>query len=361
MSCDAREPIIITIEEPDVNLVMATFDSIQVWRSVNGPTGTFTEVSDQNTRPRLVTDKTVYTFTDTSGAQGFYYKFRYYNSVTQATDAFSEAERGAPDPALQIITIEELKDLYLFGVDLTRDDGTPYSNSMFAHYIRSAVDWLEKKLMIPILPKRFVEECHDYYREDYSHYIWVKLLTSPVIGVEEVKLVLPGEQVVKVFERDWLHLQRFDGQLQMVPGTGTAGTILLGASGAWLPLIYGNNKFIPDCFRVTYEAGFGVPSNPNSVSRPDPELDTFPVNIKHCVGMIASLGPFNIAGDMIAGAGIASQSIGIDGLSQSVSTTSSATNAGYGARIIQYQKDLKDMIPALQRYYGKTGSKMVIV
>jgi hypothetical protein len=69
------------------------------------------------------------------------------------------------------------------------------------------------------------------------------------------------------------------------------------------------------------------------------------------VGMIASMGPFNIAGDMIAGAGIASQSIGIDGLSQSVSTTSSATNAGYGARIIQYQKDVKDQIKHLQNYY----------
>jgi hypothetical protein len=360
MSCDTREPITIDIEVADVNLVMVTFDAIQVWRSTNGPTGTFQEVTDQSTRPRLVADKTLYSFVDPNGSQGFYYKFRYYNTVTLAEDTFSSAERGAPDPALQVLSIEELKDFYLFGVDLTRDDGTPYSNALFAHYIRSAVDWLEKKVQIPILPRRYVEECHDYYREDYNKYIWLKLLNAPVIGVEEVKLVLPGEQVIKVFERDWLHLERFDGQLQMVPGTGTAGTILLGASGAWLPLIYGNNKFIPDCFRVTYEAGFGRPSNPNSVSRPDPELDGFPANIKHCIGMIASLGPFNIAGDMIAGAGIASQSIGIDGLSQSVSTTSSATNAGYGARIIQYQKDLKDMIPSLQRYYGKLGAKMVV-
>lgn len=361
MSCDSREPIIIDIAVPDVNDVMATFDAIQVWRSTNGPTGTYQEATDQNTRPRLVTNRTEYRFTDANGAQPFYYKFRYYNSITQASDAFSSPERGAPEPALQVISIEELKDLYLFGVDLTRDDGTPYSNAMFTHYIKSAVDWLEKQLQLPIIPRRYVEECHDYYQPDYNKYIWLKLLNSPVMGVEECKLVLPGEQVVKVFEQNWLHLERFDGQLQMVPGTGTAGTILLGASGAWLPFIYGNNKFIPDAFRVTYEAGFGRPSNPNAVGRPDPELDYFPSNIKHCVGMIASLGPFNVAGDMIAGAGIASQSIGIDGLSQSVSTTSSATNAGYGARIIQYQKDIKAMVPALQRYYGKSGAKLTVV
>lgn len=361
MSCDSREPILISIDEPDVNQVLLAFDSIQVHRSTTGPLGSYAEVSDVSTRPRLVTDKTNYVFTDANGAQSFYYKFRYFNAVTQAVDAFSSPERGAPEPALQIISIDELKELYLFGVDLTNDQGTPYPNSIFGHYIRSAVDWIEKELQLPIIPRRYVEECHDFYKDDYDKYIWLHLLNSPVIGVEEVKLVLPGEQVVKVFEREWLHLQRFDGQLQLVPGTGTAGTILLGASGAWLPLIYGNNKFIPDCFRVTYEAGFGRPSNPNSVSRPDPELDSFPGNIKHIVGMIASLGPFNIAGDMIAGAGIASTSMGIDGLSQSVSTTASATNAGYGARIIQYQKDIKLMIPSLKRYYGKSGARMVVV
>lgn len=361
MSCDAREPIIIDIAVPDVNDVMVNFDCIQVWRSTTGPSGTYAEVSDQNTRPRLVTDRTEYRFTDPNGAQGFYYKFRYYNSVTQAADTYSDAERGAPDPALQVISIEELKEIYLFGVDLTRDDGTPYPNSMLAHYIKAAVDWLEKELQLPIIPRRYVEECHDYYKEDYNKYIWLKLLNSPVIGVEECKLVLPGEQVVKVFERDWLHLERHDGQLQMVPGTGTAGTILLGASGAWLPLVYGNNKFIPDAFRVTYEAGFGRPSDPDAVSRPDPELDYFPQNIKHCIGMTAAIGPFNIAGDMIAGAGIATKSIGIDGLSQSIGTTASATNAGYGARIIEYQKEIKAMLPSLKRYYGKSGAKLTVV
>jgi len=360
MSCDIREPIILDIEVDDVNTILSTFDTIQIFRSTNGPTGVFAEVSNVATRPRLVADKIAYQFTDTNGAQNFYYKFRYANSVTQVTDSFSPAERGAPDPALQLMGIEELKELYLFGVDLSDDRGNPYPPALFAHYIRSAVDWLEKKLMLPILPKRFVEECHDYYKPDYNKYIWLKLLSSPVIGVEECKLVLPGEQVVKVFEQDWLHLQRFDGQLQMVPGTGTAGTILLGASGAWLPLIYGNNKFIPDVFRVTYEAGFGRPSKPGSTSKPDPELDNFPANIKHCVGMLASLGPFNIAGDLIVGAGIASTSLGIDGLSQSVSSTASATNAGFGARIIEYQKELKDMIPSLQRYYGKIGAKLTV-
>ena len=351
MSCETLEPITTTIVVDDVNAVMLTFDAIQVWRSVNGPTGAYAEVTAPGTRPRLEKDKTSYDYIDSNGAADYYYKFRYYNTVSQAFDVFSDPERGAPEPALQVISIQELKDIYLFGVDLTNDQGVPYSNAMFVWYIKAAVDWIEKRLDLPILPRQYVEERNDYFKYDYDKYIWLKVSHYPVIGVNECKLVLPGEQVVKVFEKDWLHIQRFDGQLQMVPGTGTAGTILLGASGAWLPLIYGNNKFIPDAFRVTYEAGFGRPRDPNAVSPRDPELDQFPPDIKHIVGMIASMGPFNVAGDMIAGAGIASQSIGIDGLSQAISTTSSATNAGYGARIVQYNKDIRDQIPHLLRYY----------
>jgi hypothetical protein len=353
------EPIIIDIAITDINTVMLTYDQIQIYRSTSGPTGVYDEITDEETRVQLVANKTEYRYTDSVGDKTFWYKFRYYNSISGTFDAFSTPERGAPEPALTVLSVEELKDFYLFGIDLTNDANLPYPQYLYTHYIKQAVNFLEQKLQMPIIPKRYVEECHDYIKEDYNKYIWLKLVNSPVIGVEEVKLVLPGEQVVKVFERDWIHVQRYDGQVQMVPGTGTAGTILLGASGAWLPLIYGMNKFIPDAFRITYEAGFGRPSNPLAVSRPDPELDTFPANIKHLVGMLAAMGPLNIAGDMIVGAGIAGTSIGIDGLSQSISSTLSATYGGYGSRIVQYWKDIKEQVPTLIRYWK--GAKLTVV
>ena len=66
---------------------------------------------------------------------------------------------------------------------------------------------------------------------------------------------------------------------------------------------------------------------------------------------MASLGPLNIAGDLLGGAGVASQSLSIDGLSQSIATTSSATNAGYGARIINYERQIKDNVKSLRDFY----------
>jgi hypothetical protein len=248
------------------------------------------------------------------------------------------------------MSVEDLKINYLFGVDLTKDDGTPYPDSLMAHYIRTAVSWFEHKLDIPIRPVDIPEERQDYTREDYAKYLWTETDRFPVIHVESVKMVLPGEQTVQDFKPEWIHLNRESGQIQIVPGPGSAGTILLGAAGAWVPFIYGSNRYIPDLFRIKYRAGFGRPA-PGMAGISDPSLDVLPYMLRDVIGKFASCGPLNIAGDLIAGAGVASQSLGIDGLSQSISTTSSATNAGYGARIIQYTKDLKDMVPTLIRYY----------
>lgn len=371
-NCGPIIPIDITIVIDDVDTeIAAGWDQIKVERSTQDENGPWSETTTTSTRMALVSGKSTYDYTDPAGNGSYWYRYILYNSTTLASDTPSDPMLGEQDPALDILTIDELKTYYLFGVDLTDDNGRPYPDSLFAHYIKAAVDWLEDDLLIQIKRQVYEEEMHDFYKGDYNKYIWIQLNNHPVISIENVKLVLPGEQVVQVFEKDWIRIERHSGQLQLVPGTGTAGSILLGASGAWLPLIYGNNKFIPDTFRVSYTAGFGKPpegsfgftpgSNPDSVSKPDPKLEKVPHKIKEVVGKLASLGPFNIAGDLLGGAGIASQSIGIDGLSTSFSTTSSATNAGYGSRILQYQKELKQEIPRLRAIYHGSPLSLTVV
>lgn len=369
-NCGPLIPIPVTIVIDDVDTELAAgWDKIKIERSTQTSAGPFQEITNSKTRMDLVSDQTIYEFTDPAGNGYFWYRYVLYNSTTEVSDTPSEAALGEQDAALDIITVDEIKTHYLFGVNLTDDSGKEYPDSLFAHYIKAAVASVEHRLKIQIRRKSYEEESHDFYREDYNKYIWMELDHFPVISIEEVKMVLPGEQVVKTFDKDWIHIQRFAGHLQLVPGTGTSGSILLGASGAWLPFIYGNNKFIPDAFRVTYTAGFGKPpegswgfaqgSNPASVSKPDADLDYVPQDLKHLVGMLACFGPLNIAGDLIVGAGIASSSLSIDGLSQSVSTTSSATNAGYGSRLIQYGKEIKELLPALEKTYN--GVRLQVV
>ena len=71
------------------------------------------------------------------------------------------------------------------------------------------------------------------------------------------------------------------------------------------------------------------------------------------VGKVASIAILNTAGDLIIGAGIANKSTAVDGISASVGTTSSPTNAGYGARIIQLRKEIDQIMKQLWlRYNG---------
>jgi len=325
--------------------VMLVYDQIKVHRSTTGKAGPYTEITGVGTRLVLAEDQVVYTYVDLVGGNSYWYRTTYFNSDTSAESDPSESWQGDGDSALSLLSADDLKTNYLFGLDLTDDDGTEYPDSLYEFFIRSAVSWLEHRLDIPIVPRVIVDERHDYFREDYNKYIWMQLNESPVISVEGARLVLPGEQVVQEFESDWIHVQKDSGQLQLVPGTGTAGSILLGASGAYIPVIYGNNRFIPDAFRVDYTAGF--------------EPGQVPPLILDVIGKKASFGPLNIAGDLLGGAGIASQAISIDGLSQSFNTTSSATNAGYGARLLQYSKEIKEVLPMLDRYYR--GIRLTVV
>jgi len=74
------------------------------------------------------------------------------------------------------------------------------------------------------------------------------------------------------------------------------------------------------------------------------------------IGKLAAIGIFNVAGDIALGqSALASYSLSIDGLSQSISTTNSATNAAFGARIINYQKEIKDSLSKLKTYYRGIG------
>jgi hypothetical protein len=65
----------------------------------------------------------------------------------------------------------------------------------------------------------------------------------------------------------------------------------------------------------------------------------------------SSLLALDVAGDLIAGAGLAMVSTSMDGLSQNINTTASATNSGYGARVLQFTKEYKELIATLKATY----------
>jgi hypothetical protein len=336
--------VLINIAAGNINNLLVNFNRIKIYRSTTGRTGVYSELTDATTRIPLEVGVTSYQYYDTAGDDTYYYKRSYFHSTTNLESELSDPVQGTNDPAFDIISVSELKTNYLFGIDLTDDNGVPYPDSMFEWYIKSAVSWVEHRLDLPLRPKSIADERHDYYKQDYESYIYIHLKEYPVTAVTKVQMVLPGDTIVQDFDTSWFQLRKDSGVLHIVPGTGGASTILFGSGGAWLPFYRNANQWVPDVFRVTYTAGF--------------EEGQFPDDIRDVVGKVAAFGPLHIAGDLLGGAGIASQSLSIDGLSQSYNTTSSATNSGYGSRILAYNRDIKEQIPTLRKYYK--GNAMVV-
>lgn len=247
-------------------------------------------------------------------------------SPTQAIDTSFEA----------VLTIEQLKAIYLFGVNLTNDENDPYPDELYAHYIRAAISQVEIALDVKVLPTQ-LKERYDFYRRDYENFCFVQLVESPVISIEKLALSYPGQENALIeFQAEWIQLDKQRGSLQVYPANGVFTNAFISVGGGYLPIVLAAADYLPNLIEVEYTAGF--------------ELGKLPMAVVEVIGKKASFGPLNTAGDLIAGAGIATKSMSIDGLSQSVGTTSSATNSGYGARLLQYEKELKKQIPELRNY-----------
>ena len=249
------------------------------------------------------------------------------------------------------IGIQYLKTNYLFGLDLSDDDGNPFPDEMFITAIKYATTFIERKLDL-MLTARTITEVHDYHVEEYRQFGYFQLDKRPLNEVKSVNAIYPHSsdgtasgRTVLEFPKEMISVPIPESaQVQLIPFTGSLTNFMIGRGGSYLPLIRaGYANYYPSLFEITYEAGF----------------KEIPADIKHCVSLYASLNILDIAGDLIVGAGIASKSISIGGLSQSINTTSSATNAGYGARILSYQKQVKTLLPTLERFYH--GLRMTVV
>lgn len=232
-------------------------------------------------------------------------------------------------------TAETIKNDYLFGIPLLDDDGNEYPDAAIERWINKAIAWLEAELQIKIAPTTITDESHDYEIREYREFCYIQLYQYPVISVTSVVASYAGQDIM-TFPSEWIQVYRESGQVQLVPTTGSLSQVLLGqGSGVLLPLITQRLSQMPHLFKVTYQAGF----------------ETVPENIGDILAMKACMGILNVMGDILLGAGIASQSISIDGLSQSIGTTQSAENSAYSARVRQYEREIKHQLPKLKQYY----------
>lgn len=237
------------------------------------------------------------------------------------------------------ISPEQLAGRYFFGIPINDPNGNVMTNENIGFHIRAAMESIEGFLNLK-LTKQVMEESLGYHINDYKH--WGFIPTSfPVLKAGALLGFLGNVQQIE-YPREWLSVKKttdptgLHRMISLVPNAGSPETNSVAYSGISPHMGWFGRQTIPNYWTVRYVTSF----------------ERIPEDILDVIGKLASINIFHQLGDIILGAGIASQSIGIDGLSQSISTTSSATNAGYGARITGYLDDLKLSKPALKEKYG---------
>lgn len=233
-----------------------------------------------------------------------------------------------------VLTLQTFKTRYLLGVNLTLDDGTPYPDELFEYCIQSAISMIEHDLDIYISPSPKVDNV-DFRAPNYMNWNYVQLDHYPVSEVTKWEVIFPSNTTLFEYPKEWIRLDADKGILRLFPDQGNIPQWMVSAS--FLPQLVMGASHLPHFYKISYVAGF-------------PE-DQIPYAINEAIGLTASMLPLDIAGDLIAGAGIANYSISIDGMSQSIGTTSSATNSGYGAKILSFKGRLKETMKILRDYY----------
>ena len=243
-----------------------------------------------------------------------------------------------------ILSPDELLAIYFYGIVIEDADGTDFPLETVRFYIQAAQQEIERFLNIRI-NRQLVTETQHYYRDDYYQQFPSLKPTYPVrIPLTLIGLLNKIEQIV--YPQEWLlahegNQSDYTKGISIVPNgvSSTTGNIDVILTGITAYLGLQRYAHIPHYWTMQYETGYGI--------------DEIPYDIINVIGKLASIPLFNIAGDLILGAGIARQSLSIDGLSQQIDSTSSATNAGYGARIINYTKEIQETMDRLQGTYKR--------
>ena len=186
------------------------------------------------------------------------------------------------------MSVSNIKNNYLFGIDLSDANGNPLPEGLFVHYLNSAVDYLQNLLDITISETEFTGERHDYIRNDYQNWGFIQLEHNPVKEVKGIRLMYGNRPSVEI-PLDWVQLNKLTGQITLFPAAGSANSLIIGQTG----MLFGFQSqwdYAPMLWEIDYVAG---------IDEKDPSM---PLELlREAVNKRAACGILNVWGDLIIG------------------------------------------------------------
>lgn len=252
----------------------------------------------------------------------------------------------------EVVTPDDLRFTYLWGTDFRATNGQPFTDEQIKYFINASLAEIERRLDITIKKRKIrynakernLKKGVDYdideavYNFKYSRiarYGLIKTRQKPIIKLHKLELLsrLSGCKDLA----DTTVVDKTKGLLKLMERPLKPSETVNGISTAIG--MYGNQTRNMQLFyAIDYDAGFET-------------SDEIPDDLRQIIAKQAAVSLLNVIGDGLM-SGFSSSSLSMDGLSESFSSTQSATSAYFGARIAQYKDDIEDYINQNKNRFG---------
>ena len=235
-----------------------------------------------------------------------------------------------------LLSSDQLISNYLFGLNLQAGDFRRLSDDDIKFYIRAAQRTIERELELKFF-YQIIQETRDFSQQEWKMFNYIRC-TYPVRDVILIDGYIGKTKQVS-YPADWfVAKQNSDNDapfrnIFLIPGASSSSTFTMLWNGISPMVGYFGNSTIPNYWHVSYKTGW--------------KLNEIPSDLIALVGNLASIPLKMLLGNIVIGPGISSNSLSIDGLSQSLSSSPNAF-----ASSIQTQLEMiKNSIELLKGQY----------
>ena len=243
-----------------------------------------------------------------------------------------------------VVTEDDIRYTYLWGTDFKATNGQSFTDGQIKFYIDAATEEIARMLNITIRKKKIrcnaetrklekgvdydIDEAfYDFKFQKISRYGLIRTRERPIAKLHAIKIIRRGGYNYDITKK--VFVDKTKGVIKLLERPIRPSETWSGIATAINP--YGTQSLNPNMFySIDYDAGFE-------------SSDDIPADLRQIVAKQAAISLLNIIGDGLM-SGFSSSSLSMDGLSESFSSTQSATSAYFGARIKVYQDEVAEYV-----------------
>ncbi len=251
-----------------------------------------------------------------------------------------------------IATPDDVRFTYLWGTDFKANNGQSYTDAQIQYFIDASTEEIGRKLDITIKKTKvrynaqergFIkgleyDDSESPYSFRYSRiarYGLIKTRQKPICKLHNLTLLSRFTGAKDLTSTTIVDKNKGLLKLMERPVRPSDTSSNISASIG----MYGTETLSPQLFyTIDYDAGFET-------------SDDVPADLRQVIAKNCAVSLLNIIGDGLM-SGFSSSSLSMDGLSESFSSTQSATSAYFGARIKEYKDDISDYIKENKHKFG---------